>query len=89
MSRKPLYTAEHVHKMFARMRNDLHEMHSRHLGEMADLRRELEEVHAAYAELRATVLARQNAERELTSLYRERDIARARAAERDPALPLH
>jgi len=30
MSRKPLYTAEHVHKMFARMRNDLHEMHSRH-----------------------------------------------------------
>src|SRR6516162_5556600 len=26
---------------------------------------------------------------ELAALYRERDIARARAAERDPALPLH
>jgi len=33
-------------------------------------------------------LARQRAEAELTELYRERDIQRARAAERDPAAPL-
>src|SRR5205823_12688760 len=42
----------------------------------------------AYAELRAAVLARQNTERELTSLYHERNIARARATERNPAQPL-
>jgi len=35
-------------------------------------------------ELRAAVLARQQAEAELAGLYRERAIARARAAERDP-----
>jgi hypothetical protein len=39
---------------------------------------------AAYAELRAAVLARQHAEAELRELYRERAIARARAVERDP-----
>jgi hypothetical protein len=40
-------------------------------------------------ELRAAVLARQQAEAELAGLYRERVIARARAAQRDPALPLN
>jgi hypothetical protein len=35
------------------------------------------------------VMARQKAEHELTALYRERDIERAKRAERDPALPLH
>jgi hypothetical protein len=37
---------------------------------------------------RAATLARQRAEAELAELYREREIARARAAEHDPALPL-
>ena len=43
----------------------------------------------ALRELQATVRARQHAEAELAALYRERAIARARAAERDPALPLN
>jgi hypothetical protein len=34
------------------------------------------------------VLARQRADAQLAALYRERDIARARANERDPAAPL-
>jgi hypothetical protein len=33
--------------------------------------------------------ARLEAEQRVAALYRERDLARARAAERDPALPLH
>jgi len=39
--------------------------------------------------LRAAVRARTQAEAELRALYRERDIARARDAERDPTAPLH
>jgi chromosome segregation ATPase len=50
--------------------------------------RELQDVTSAFRELRMAVLARQHAERELASLYREREIARAQAAERDPAQPL-
>jgi hypothetical protein len=42
------------------------------------------ELRATLQELRAATLARQHAQAELTSLYRERAIARARAAERDP-----
>jgi ribosomal protein L29 len=56
---------------------------------MADLRKELDEVRAAYAELRAAVLARQHAVAELVSLYRERELARARAAKRDPNAALN
>jgi hypothetical protein len=51
---------------------------------LADLRRELEQVRAAFNELPATVLARHNAEAELVALHRERAIAQAWAAERDP-----
>jgi hypothetical protein len=39
-------------------------------------------------ELSAAVLARQNAEAELASFYRERTIARARAATRNPVMLL-
>jgi hypothetical protein len=73
-------------------RADLHDMHFRHLCELADLRREIDTLRAELAhlrELRAAVLARQKAEAELAELYRERAIARARAAERDPNIPLH
>ena len=68
---------------------DLHDMHFKHLCELADLRRELNATRAALDELRAATLARQQAEAALAELYRERAIARARAAERDPALPLN
>src|SRR5262245_63341621 len=73
-------------------RNDLHDMFFKHACEVADLRRELDALRAELAtlrELRAAVLARQHAEAELASLYRDRAIARARTAERDPALPLN
>ena len=54
---------------------------------MAQTRKSLDEVREALRELQAAVLARQKAEAE-PALYRERAIARARAAERDPAAPL-
>ena len=50
--------------------------------------RELADITASMRELRATVLARQNAQDELARLHREREIVRAQAVERDPALPL-
>ena len=56
--------------------------------ELAQTRKSLDEVREALRELQAAVLARQKAEAELAALYRERAIARARAAERDPAAPL-
>ena len=65
------------------------------IEERAALKRELawtlqslHELRADLAELKAAVLARQRVDAELADLYRERAIARARAAERDPAQPL-
>jgi len=43
----------------------------------------------ALRELRAAVLAKQKAEADLRDLYREREIQRVRAAERDPAALLN
>jgi hypothetical protein len=87
--RRLVYTEERVRALFSGMRADLHTMNFRHQCELADLRRELNEVRTAYFELRAAVLARQKAEAELAGLYREREIARARAAERDPNAALN
>ena len=65
-------------------------------AERDSLREELDRIRAdrdalrvALQDLLDAVRARRNAEAELAALYRERDIARARAAERDPAQPLH
>jgi hypothetical protein len=80
-----------VRRFMAQARADLHTQHFAHLCELADLRREVDAMRAELAtlrELRATVLARQKAEAELAALYRERAIARARAAERDFSMPL-
>jgi hypothetical protein len=57
--------------------------------ELPETRRERDDMHAALRELRAASLARMKAEAELASLYRERAIARARAAERDITQPLN
>jgi hypothetical protein len=72
------------------------EAHAAVVAERDRLKRELEwtkqsldEVRAAARELRAATLARMKAEDALASLYREREIARARAAERDPATSLN
>jgi hypothetical protein len=46
-------------------------------------KKSLDEVRDAMRELRAAVLARQQAEFQLAELYREREIARAKATERD------
>jgi hypothetical protein len=63
-----------VRALFAKMRDDLHEMAARHASEVATLRAELDEVRAQFEELRSLSLARQNAEAELRELYRERGI---------------
>ena len=67
-----IYSEDRVRALFSRMRSDLHDQHFRHLCEMADLRRELNELRTAYSELRAAALARQNVEQELASFYCER-----------------
>ena len=89
--RRPLYTEERVRAFVNRMRSDLAAQHFAHLCELADLRKEVDAMRAELAtlrELRAAVLARQQAEAELRELYRERSIQRARAAERDFSMPL-
>jgi len=64
------------------MRAELNEVADRYAREVARLRQELDQ-------LRAAVLARQNAEAELAELYRRREIVRAFGAERDPTAPLN
>ena len=56
--------------------------------QLAWTQQSVRELRDALRELRAAILARQRAEHELRELYRERAIARARAAERDPAARL-
>src|SRR5262249_37110257 len=69
--------------------SNLSAMHFRYECRMADLHRELEQTRAAFEELKSIVRARQHAEQELAALHRERDIARAEAAERDPNAALN
>ena len=57
--------------------------------DLANVRRQRDDTIEALLELRAVVRARQAAEQELVSFYRERDIERARAAERDPNAALN
>jgi len=52
-------------------------------------KRSLNETLAALRELQGDVQARWKAEAELASLYREREIARAKATERDITQPLN
>ena len=92
MPRPLLYSREYVRGFANALREaraDLHELHAKHLYELGELQRELAEVRGAYNLLRAVTLRRQGAEAEVRELCRERDIVRARAAERDWARPLH
>jgi hypothetical protein len=70
-------------------RADLAQMHFRHQCRLADLHRELEEVRAAFEELKNVVRRRVAAEQELASLRREAELMRALKAERDLATPLN
>jgi hypothetical protein len=56
--------------------------------ELTVVKRERDDVIASLRELQAAVQARWQAEARLAYLYRERELARARAAGRDPAMPL-
>jgi hypothetical protein len=89
--KRVLYSQQYIEgyrNALAEARSDLQEMHAKHLHEHAILRRELDQCRAELGELKTTVLARQHAESELATLYRERELARAQAAVRDPMLPL-
>jgi uncharacterized coiled-coil DUF342 family protein len=57
--------------------------------ELRQVKAERDEFRRCLAELRAAVTARWEAEARLADLYREREIARARAAERDFGQPLN
>ena len=57
-------------------------------AQIAELRRERDELRAAIADMLAARRAVQHAQHELGALYRERELRRARMAVRDPALPL-
>ena len=59
------------------------------VNERDALKLELAEVQQQFRELQAAVLERSKALHELRHLQRERDIVRARAAERDLGRPLH
>jgi len=85
-SRKLLYTPDRVQAMFAKMRSDLHAMHWKHVAELAELKRELDETRAAFDELLGVVRSRQRTEAELRDLYRQRE---AWEAERDFSALLH
>lgn len=91
--RRVVYTPERVHAMFARMRNEIREMDERRVAELRAMGEkylaELRALRAELDELRSLSLARQRAELEIAALRRLREIGRARAAERDPAQPLH
>jgi hypothetical protein len=58
-------------------------------AELADTRQQRDGFRDALNELRAARAAVVQAQAELASLYRERAIARARAAERDSRQPLN
>jgi len=88
-SRRVLYDEARVRQLFAGMRAELQDMHARHVAELDVLRRELDSVHVAFDELRAACLARSKQELDLEELRRLREIGRARATVRDPALPLN
>jgi hypothetical protein len=59
------------------------------LRELEWTRGQLVELREALAELRAAVTARWQAEARIADLYREREIARASAVERDPSAMLN
>lgn len=87
-TRRVLYRPDQVRRLVAGMREDLRDLRFKHLREMADLRRELDEVRNDYIRLRDAVRARHRAEAELADLRRQRNLVEAWASERDPATQL-
>jgi hypothetical protein len=90
-NRRVLYSPAYVEgyrRALVEAHADLADLSFKHACHHADLMRELDKCRAELDELRAAVLRRNRLDEELVGLYRERDIERARAAERDPAQPL-
>jgi len=88
-ARRVLYRPEHVAALrgvLARAKADLHEMHFRHLCELADLRREVGELREALQLVMS--ITRQQVEADVASMRRQLELALARV-ERDPRKPLH
>jgi hypothetical protein len=76
MSRRVLYHPAYIRgfaRALAEAKADLREMHLKHLGEMADLRRELDAARANFTELRNAALAREKAEADLELMKRDRE----------------
>jgi len=90
MNRRPLVRAcaDTYPALLHEAKADLAQLHFEHRCRMADLERALAETRQELEDLRDIVRRRMAAERELAELYRERDIERAKRAERDLALPL-
>jgi hypothetical protein len=68
-------------------RDDLDEMHCRHLNELEDLRREVAELRSIFQDVVATL--RQQAEQDVHALRAKLEAALARLERRDPTQPLH
>jgi hypothetical protein len=82
--RRVLYPPSYVAGFAAALRQahaDLDEMAFRHQCKHADLMRELEQCRAELDELWALVLTRQEADPQLTALYRERKTRSAAAVQ--------
>lgn len=84
--RRPLIRA--FKALYDEARADLAQLSFEYQCRLADLHKALEQTRAELDELKTVVRARQHAEQELAALHREREIVRAQAAERDPALRL-
>jgi len=88
--RRVLYHPEHVAKLRGVLddaKADLHAMHERRVAELAELRRELDELRSILALV--VSVTRQQAEADLASLRRQLETALVRLERRDPAQPLH
>ena len=81
------YSAGRVRAMMMQARNDLAELHDRHVSELLDLRAELRELKEILSML--VTLRRQQAETDLDALQRQLETALARLERRDPTQPLH
>jgi hypothetical protein len=82
--RRLLYTAEYVEgfrNALHEARADLHEMHCRHLDELADLRAELSELRSIFADVVGTL--RQQADSDVARLRRDLERALLRLAPPD------
>jgi len=88
--RRLLYSPQYVQGFRVALREartDLHDIHFKHLCELADLRREIAELRDVL-HLLVTTLRRQ-ADQDVAQLRRQLETATLARLERDPAKPLH